>query len=644
MTARPSSDAPALRPSGDAQGAPPLQPQEAQNRLKATLEALPDILFVLDRDKRILDFHAPHPELLYVPPGQFLGRTMEEVLPSSAAAILTGALDKALAEGRHRGSVYSLPSPDGPRWFGASIATQGDLKSPEVRLVVIVHDITERKRTEEALRVSEARFDQIAQQSRTVVWEIDADGIFTFVSHVVEDVLGYRPEELVGKRHFYDLHPAENREAIRKAMGDVFRRKGAIVNYESMGLAKDGHPVWVVTNGIPLLNDDGALRGYRGSNMDITSRKRIERALKQATGELDRRVKERTAELEDSRQALAKSEAQFREMAENIQEVFWLIDAQERKLLYASPAFKRIWGQSPAGVPSLSEWLESVHPDDRKRVVANFERGLETGEPTHMGYRILRPDGSVRWIEDHGWAIRDETGRLSRIAGVIRDITDWRRLEAEILNAAEAERLRIGRDLHDSLGQTLTGIGYMAEAVREALARRSLPEAAAVEKLGGLIGQAAAHAHAMARGLLLVDLKRGGLASALQELAFRTQELFGVACRYEGPAEAVGVEADVAIHLYRIAQEAATNAAKHSQGETIVLHLSHERGGLLLSIRDTGKGLPREKGQADGMGRDIMRYRAGIIGATFWIDSEPGKGTAVNCLLARAAPPPETTP
>ena len=132
-------------------------------------------------------------------------------------------------------------------------------------------------------------------------------------------------------------------------------------------------------------------------------------------------------------------------------------------------------------------------------------------------------------------------------------------------------------------------------------------------------------------------MKRGGLAAALQELATRTQELFGVACRYFGPAAPPPLDVHVAGQLYRIAQEAATNAAKHGQAKRIDVRLAKERRGLLLSVRDNGRGLPARKKTARGLGLDIMRYRAGLIGATLWIDSQPRRGTTVFCLLPRAA-------
>ena len=346
-----------------------------------------------------------------------------------------------------------------------------------------------------------------------------------------------------------------------------------------------------------------------------------------------------------SQEALAKSEEQFRQMAEIIPEVFWMIDARSGRALYISPAFEAIWGRPPRlENPGVFTWVENLHPEDRARALRAFKSGVKAGRFEPLEVRVVRPDGSDRWIEIRGWMIAPKPGEPRRVAGVMRDITDRRRLEAKILEAAEAERLRIGRDLHDSLGQSLTGIGYLAEALREDLASRAAREAADVQRLAKLIEEAAGKTHALAGGLLLVDLKRGGLGPALQELALRTQELFGVKCRYRGPAEVAGVGAEAAVQLYRIAQEAAANAAKHGKGKGIAIRLSARREGLLLSIRDTGRGLPPGPPKSGGMGLDIMRYRAGIIGAVFWIESKAGKGTAVNCLLPPAAPLRETAP
>ncbi len=130
------------------------------------------------------------------------------------------------------------------------------------------------------IRESEARFDHLAEQSRTTNWEVDPQGLFTYVSHVSEASWGYRPDELVGRMHFYDLHPEEGREAFKAAVFAVVERKQPFRDVVHAVETKDGRIVWGSTNGIPLLNADGTLRGYRGSCTDITERKLAEEVLK----------------------------------------------------------------------------------------------------------------------------------------------------------------------------------------------------------------------------------------------------------------------------------------------------------------------------------------------------------------------------
>ena len=127
------------------------------------------------------------------------------------------------------------------------------------------------------LQISEERLDQLGTQSRTITREVDAQGLYTYMSNVSEAMLGYRPEELVGIKHFYGLHPEEGREAFRKTAFKVFHQKEAFQGMDNPLQTKDSRQVWVLTNGFPLLGADGTLLGYRGSDIDITERKRAEK-------------------------------------------------------------------------------------------------------------------------------------------------------------------------------------------------------------------------------------------------------------------------------------------------------------------------------------------------------------------------------
>jgi PAS domain S-box-containing protein len=149
-----------------------------------------------------------------------------------------------------------------------------------------IEDVTERKRVEQALQVTEARFDQLAEQSNTVTWEADIDGLFTYVSSVSEVVWGYRPDELVGKMHFYDLVVEVERETIKSKAFEVLKHKERFAGLEHAVQAKDGHILWNSTSGIPLLSADGTLRGYQGSDTDITESKRIQDEIKKSRDEL----------------------------------------------------------------------------------------------------------------------------------------------------------------------------------------------------------------------------------------------------------------------------------------------------------------------------------------------------------------------
>lgn len=132
------------------------------------------------------------------------------------------------------------------------------------------------------LRESKNRFEQLAEQARTITWEVNANGLYTFVSPVIEQVLGYQPDELVGKKHFYDLHPADTREAVKTAAFEVFVRKHPFLNLINRVQSKTGEILWMSTNGIPLIDEHGTLIGYRGNDTDITERKQAEEALNQS--------------------------------------------------------------------------------------------------------------------------------------------------------------------------------------------------------------------------------------------------------------------------------------------------------------------------------------------------------------------------
>jgi signal transduction histidine kinase len=217
--------------------------------------------------------------------------------------------------------------------------------------------------------------------------------------------------------------------------------------------------------------------------------------------------------------------------------------------------------------------------------------------------------------------------------GFVRDITERKRLEKEILEISDRERRSIGQGLHDGLCQHLAGIELMSQVLEQNLARTSKPAAAQAGKIAQHVRDAIAQTRSLARGLSPVSLESNGLMSALQELSETISNLFRVNCRFECPEPILLTDNAVATHVYRIAQEATSNAVKHGKADSILIRLRGKPGGAELSITDDGLGFPKEKSNHSGMGLQIMKYRAGMLGAALEIRPTEACGTAIICTF-----------
>ena len=215
-----------------------------------------------------------------------------------------------------------------------------------------------------------------------------------------------------------------------------------------------------------------------------------------------------------------------------------------------------------------------------------------------------------------------------------RDFAARRRLEQEVLKSSEHERQRIARDLHHDLGQQLTGIAIMARSLTAKLAARELPEAAEAKELGVLVQGAIAQSVALARGLDPLTEFGAELPAALEALARDAERRFRIRCRFRSGGEDRAVDGAIAAHLYRIAQEAITNAVKHGPASHVEVDLRGEGGGLELVVADDGKGFPDPEHFERGQGLRIMEYRARTIGAALAIERNPrGHGLRIRCTL-----------
>jgi two-component system CheB/CheR fusion protein len=213
-----------------------------------------------------------------------------------------------------------------------------------------------------------------------------------------------------------------------------------------------------------------------------------------------------------------------------------------------------------------------------------------------------------------------------------RDITDRRRLEKEVVEVSRREREAVGRDLHDSLGQQLSGLSLLCAGLAAQLASKEAPEAAEAGRIAALLGESAGQTRRIAQGLCLVDLATEGVSAALTSLAEHVSEVFGVSCRYlQDGADVIPRDA-TASHLYLIAQEAASNAVRHGRAGSIAIELRTRRGLGRLLIRDDGCGFSPASATGVGLGLRTMRYRADMMDGALDVISAP-TGTTVTCTF-----------
>jgi signal transduction histidine kinase len=245
--------------------------------------------------------------------------------------------------------------------------------------------------------------------------------------------------------------------------------------------------------------------------------------------------------------------------------------------------------------------------------------------------------------------LRKDTGLLDLLAGVVsRALTtvareralaladvERLRLEAEVLEISENEQRRIGQDLHDGLGQQLTAIELMCQSVVSDLEAAGSDLTGRVSRIGAYLRDSIAQTRMLAHSLAPYRLEITGLEAALKELATQTAQAGKIACRVVCPQPVELPSSEATLHLYRLAQEAVNNAIRHSGGDRIVVTLARVGGDLELVIADNGRGLPPER--LAGIGLQVMRHRASVIGAELTVESAPGQGTTIRCRLPPAA-------
>ncbi len=258
-----------------------------------------------------------------------------------------------------------------------------------------------------------------------------------------------------------------------------------------------------------------------------------------------------------------------------------------------------------------------------------FNRASPSDGKTHE-LRGIRKDGREFPVELS--LLTWKFGGQPFFTTIMRDITERKRLQKEILEISGREQQRIGQDLHDGICQDLTAITLLTKVLEKKLLEKSLSEANDAEEITKFIAQALVKTKLLAKGLLPVEFGSQGLMAALRELAFNTHNLTEVSCSMSSTKPVLVLNDTVAVHLFRIAQEAVHNALKHARAKNIVISLSNTRREIVLSVKDDGIGFKKNI-QHKGLGLSIMYSRAETINASLQISKNNGRGTALVCSL-----------
>ncbi len=281
-------------------------------------------------------------------------------------------------------------------------------------------------------------------------------------------------------------------------------------------------------------------------------------------------------------------------------------------------------------------WLDKyIFPEDQAQVMAAIDEAIRTKSLFQLEHRVRRVDGSAGWTLSRAVPILDATGEITDWFGMASDITERKKLEQALVDVTEREQRKFGHELHDGLGQRLTGLEMLSHALAEDLSAHAEDLAKQARRLNSELRETVAEARLISHSLAPVQLDGDGLMRGLSELASRTSRHKGVKCRFLCEPPVVVEDQMVATHLYRIAQEAVTNAIKHGRARMIDIRLTESVGALNLCVENNGHPLPVKDQSRNGVGLNAMRYRVGLIGGALAIDSGKRRGVKVSCTLRR---------
>lgn len=603
---------------------------ESEERFRVAFHRAPIGMSMVGADGMFLQVNAAFARMLGRTADEMVGTSVDDVIDPEdlplahehRREVLSGAVDsvETVMRLRHRAGHAVVAR------VTRSMVRDRDGKPSH--MIGQAEDVTERRRAEEALRASERTFRSFAESMAAGVLIVQ-DGVVRYANAAVTTITGFDGPEILGQSILFVVHPAERDLVWQRGLARL-RGEAVATRAEYRVNTKSGVERWVDIT-VVLIDYQGA-PALLGTAFDVTERKRTE-------------------------QALATSERMFRSFAEST--AAGVLIVQDEIIRYANAALTTITGFDPVELRGMP-LADLVHPDDRAMAIARAQaRVRDEAAPVRAEYRLRRKQGGYAWIDltvgvvDHegrpallGTAF-DVTERKNAEEALRTSLDELRRSEDQLrllaqrqVRVREEERRRLGFDLHDDVCQELVGTGIMVESVRGRLDAIDPEASQKLARVGRHLNDLGEHLRLVARELRPMLLHDLGLEDSVRSLAAGMSTTTRITTRVPTPIPRLGEEIETAV--YRIVQEAISNALRHAHADEVVVTLAASDGVLRAEVRDDGRGFDAQTRQREALGLVSMEERALAVGGKLQVISSPGRGTTVvlTCPLIRSVPRP----
>jgi PAS domain S-box-containing protein len=634
------------------------QLQAAEQRYRTIFENSAVAIMMVDKEERLISWNTFTEHLLGMEREDLFGRSIETLYPPEEWQRIR------MLSIRQKGMQHHLETQmvrKGGQVIDVdiSLSVLNDSDGQVTGSIGVIRDITERKQMEEALRESERRFRQVAANAKEWIWEVDADGLYTYASPIVEKILGYKPEEVLGRKHFYDFfHPDETEQLKAQSFG-IFSRHDEFSEFPTRNLHRNGRVVWLQRSGVPILDGNQKLLGYRGADVDVTERMRIHEIL-------DRKQKNLVAIFDAVPVGMLL-----------VNEQMVVVRANEAVRQMSGRQYREIINHSPC------EALDCMwHGEERQKCTADkchdcslkamIQLALESGKPIR-GLEmspVLNDNGAetLIWLLVSVEPVTIDLGRHVVVA--LSDITDRKRAEQELNETMEMKSQFISTVSHE-LRTPMTSIREAVTILHDGVAgkinkdQRHFLDIAKrnIDRLGRLIDDVLDFQKLNA-GKMKYILQENSIATVIDD-AYATMQPYAenrhvhMSMEIEENLPKVVFDSD---RMIQVLTNLISNAIKFTpEGGRILVSAVRRDDYLAVRVSDTGYGIPKEslakifdrfyrvhrpgkEIKGTGLGLAIVSKIVAGHGGRIEVESEPGQGTTFSVLLPLAVTSPPCLP